>query len=129
MKSICGFVLAVLLALPLSGSAREFTAEDRLLCDAKMTVAEYAYRHRNFMPKKDMFQVLDQTWDERWTSLDYASYVDMKRIIEDAYRRQKGGVQGGYRRPACEKGKVEACTVIVEGNMKDECHAALRQGF
>ncbi len=133
---ICAFLFEVLLVMAIlvtPSSAREYTPTETLLCNAKGTVVQYAYTNRHVMPKSHVFKALDVTWDERWTSLDYATYVDMRRIIEGAYRRQKGGVQGGYRRLACNAGETyensERCRNIISERSTKECHEALRNGF
>lgn len=124
----CPVLKAVLLAaliISTPSSAREFTDEDRLLCDAKMTVAEYAYRNRNLMPKDHVFKALDQTWKERWSSLSNATYVDLRRIVNEAYRMNSGK----HRHDACVKGQESVCTALIEKHMKEECYDALRKGF
>ncbi len=133
---ICAFLFEVLLVMAIlvtPSSAREYTAEETLLCNAKQTVVQYAYTYRHVVTKEHAFKALDKTWEERWTSLHYATYVDMKRIIEGAYRRQKGGFQGGYRRQACKAGDTfensEQCKTIIRERSVKECREALGKGF
>lgn len=123
--TILNLALVAMITIVTPSSAREFTQEDRLLCNAKMTVAEYAYRNRNHMTKNDMFKSLDFTWKERWTSLDHATYIDLRRIINQAYRVNSGK----HRHEACEKGQDSVCTALIEKHMKEECREALQQGF
>ncbi len=133
---ICAFLFEVLLVMAIlvtPSSAREYTPQETLLCNAKGTVVQYAYTNRHVVTKEQAFKALDVTWEERWTSLHYATYIDMKRIIEGAYRRQKGGFQGGYRRQACNAGDTyensEQCRAIISERSVKECREALRNGF
>lgn len=118
-------VALVMTVLVIPASAQEYTSEQSLLCDAKMTVAEYAYRNRNVKPKRHMFEALDFTWKERWTSLHYASYVDMRRIINEAYRINSGK----HRHDACEKGQESICEALIKAHMQEECRESLHYGF
>jgi len=110
--------LAICLAASLPLHSETISQETKDLCNAKMGVAEFVYTHRDQMTKDQMMQVLENTWGGDWARERYASYVDMQRIIEDAYR--KLGTE--YRRECCTN-------PIIQTEMLREGRACLVDGF
>ncbi len=107
-------LLLALMPFLLFGMGKEIlvTPELRSLCEAKGDVATFAYRFRNDFSKDQMLAKLDSEWDRVWSKREYsrATYVDMQRIVRDAYRENK---IGGYKRECCTE-DAEADQAIKE---------------
>ena len=63
-------------------------------CVAKIEVTSFTYEHINTVSEKDTLAVLAKDWSTDWSknpTIKHATYVDMQRIVRDAYRRQEKG--------------------------------------
>lgn len=71
------------------------------ICNAKGDVTAYAYAHRPKMNEEQMLKVLEESWFGTWIKLDqvkHSTYIDMQRIIRDAYRTNN---KGEFRNECC----------------------------
>lgn len=60
------------------------------LCLAKLDVVSFAYSYRDKgLSLEDAKRVLDRDWNQHWSHLKHATYVDMNRIIQDGWRTKK----------------------------------------
>jgi len=90
------------------------------ICLAKGNVTAFTYEHRDELSKEETFDILKREWKESWSDhVPYSSYVDMQRIINDAYRMN---AQGKFRRPCCTEQEVTEQT-------KREIFACMGQKF
>lgn len=110
--------LAFCLAVSLPLCSGTISQETKDLCNAKMGVAEFTYTHRNQMTKDQMVQVLEKSWGGDWAHKHHASYVDMHRIIEDAYRK----LGAEYRRQCCTE-------KVIKAEVLREARACVIEGF
>ena len=63
-------------------------------CTAKADAAMFTYRYRDTFSQEIMFKYMERDWRETWSkipNIKYATYVDMQRIIRDAYRTDSSG--------------------------------------
>lgn len=67
-------------------------------CDAKADVTAFTYGERDTYTQEEMMTILANNWRDNWAHLKHATYVDMQRIVRDAYRTDK---KGKYNRPCC----------------------------
>ena len=70
-------------------------------CMAKGDVTMFTYRHRDHVTEQRMLEILDFNWSETWNknpNIRHITYVDMQRIIRDAYRTDRNGK---YKRDCC----------------------------
>lgn len=87
--------------------------EVRKLCEPKGEVAVFAYRYRNKMSQATMLVKLENDWNKTWSSIPLmprSAYVDMQRIIRDAYRTDR---DGEYIKECCTK-DIEAAAAVNE---------------
>ena len=137
MNQFLALITVVLLTLPLSSSADQDAGLRMMLvsgeaqaqnidplCHAKALVAQYAYTYRDKQPVDAALKMIEDEWalhredGGRWIDFDYATYVDMQRIIRDAYRKSGGK----FRRECCTK------EAIIE-QMRKAYWSCKRQGF
>ena len=79
----------------------EITPAVQERCAAKGDVTVFTYRHRDFISEERMLEILQQNWDDTWSkspNIKEHTYVDMQRIVRDAYRTKR---DGSYRRECC----------------------------
>jgi len=91
--------------------------EMRDRCFAKGDVAVFAYRYRDKMTEDRMLEYLDYNWSNTWSKVEgmhYSTYVDMQRIIRDAYRKNR---KGEYKKDCCTE-DIEAVEAI---DVMNEC--------
>lgn len=63
-------------------------------CNAKGDLAILAYENRETAPIANILMTLHHDWKYVWSTkgVTHASYVDMQRIVRDAYRKNNDGV-------------------------------------
>lgn len=96
--------------------------QEKAICVAKGDVTMFVYQHRDEVSRSDAFEILDRDWNEAWKSIEgmsHATYVDMQRIINDAYRTER---DGSYRRDCCSEEIAEEETI-------KEILACIRDGY
>lgn len=62
-------------------------------CTAKGDVTLFTYKHRKMMPEEAMLEIVDAEWEGTWKHqpIKYATYVELQRIVRDAYRTDPNG--------------------------------------
>lgn len=127
MKILLTLLLALFVsqayAFPVDENGKRIiTMAERERCGAKGDLTMFVYRHRDMMSQDDMMLIFQNDWDVDWSkkkSITHTSYVDMQRIIRDAYRTDRSGE---YIRGCCTKEIEESRTV-------NELTACLNQGY
>lgn len=92
---------------------RLITVVEKTRCTAKGNVTMFVYRHRNDLSQREMFGKFNESWNDTWSkipSIQTATYVDMQRIIRDAYRKDR---DGNYHHECCTDEIEEERTVQV----------------
>ena len=100
---------------------REDLTEDPLvaLCTAKGDVTAFVYENRDKLTIEQQFKLLRKDWDETWSDqFAWATFVDMNRIINDAYRMSGGK----YRRKCCT-------SIAIEIQVQDELSHCFRYHY
>ena len=99
MKTILALILTIIslqvYAWPVDQNGnRLITLDEKTRCVAKGDVTMFTYRHRDSIPLEKMLDIMQEDWDEVWSkeeAIKHATYVDMQRIIHDAYRTNNRG--------------------------------------
>jgi len=109
MKSfLIAFVAAT---LSMAVNAYSVDSEGKLLipssvtkiCSAYSNITEYTYTNRDEFSEGEMLVFLEMNWLEGYSRdklFKHYDYVDMQRIVRDAYRTQRNGT---YRRECCKE--------------------------
>ena len=71
-------------------------------CSAKADVTAFTYIHRHQLQENQMLMFLERDWRKIWSqnsNFTHATYLDMQRIVRDAYRKDK---KGKYQVECCD---------------------------
>lgn len=62
-------------------------------CQAKGDVALFVYEHRGLITEEQALAIMNENWRDTWSKLPikHATYVELQRIIRDAYRTTPDG--------------------------------------
>lgn len=93
-------ILAILMVLGLAACAYAVEPQDEATqereyspleqrCIAKWNIASYVLHNRDKYTEEEMLELLAQDWEDykQIPHFKYHAYVDMQRLIRDAYRR------------------------------------------
>lgn len=92
---------------------RMITIPEKLRCQAKGDVTLFVYERRDEFTEEQAFEFLEKAWNATWSdvpSIQTATYVDMQRIIRDAYRTNG---RGEFRQECCTEEIAEKQTMKV----------------
>lgn len=70
-------------------------------CKARNDTAIFVYDHREQVTQDEALEIVEKNWTATWSKtpgLQWSDYVDMQRIVRDAYRTDS---RGEYVRECC----------------------------
>lgn len=71
-------------------------------CKARNDITIFAYDHRDQVTQDEALEIVKDNWNKTWSSvegLEWHDYVDMQRIVRDAFRTNSNG---DYIRECCD---------------------------
>lgn len=84
-----------------------FPANMPASCEATGDVALFVYRHRDDISQEKALDILEDNWNGTWAKdpdLEHANYVDLQRLVRDAYRTDSSGE---FKRECCTEEAVQ----------------------
>ncbi len=89
MKPFQLFVALILFVTTAVALASEVEITISETCKAKGDVRLFMHGHLDKITQEQALQLLERDWEQDWKHIEgirWASYVDMQRIVRDAYR-------------------------------------------